>query len=458
MCGEQLALHRGPYPKSRAILRITHGAKSMNEKRITIGIYIIAPVVMLLANHFLRGGQGIGALSHEELEATLFTAYHLIAWTIWPEARSTGFWSGVHWWRQRSMKTLMWLTAPLALRGVSIYIAASVLDLDHPTIVAGALVATDPAAVGLALGLVGEARYLAGMSWQLTVESLYNDVIGLFVIGIGIGLTGAMLGAMVLMSILYGLILAIALALVAEILRVAGLARRLEVPLLSVVMLAALYFLSIQGSVSPLFVSVIAASGFDVLDAVVLRNPINGDRHHITHQWEWANRLGLAGILGLYGWLLPLASINGTVFMGSLALLASIVATRFLSAYGEERGQPIVDNESGFVYGNEVNKLIWLAGSTCLGVPMLGAIELYVKGDSLAGSMVFTTIGLSLLLIPVTVLMFVRTEQKFAPLFDKALNASMATPGVTSLVTAVRRRQSRNRKADHPEVPHNDDR
>ncbi len=426
----------------------------VNEKRLTIGIYIIAPVVMLIANRLLQSGQGIGALSHDQLETMLFTAYQLIAWTIWPEARSSGFWSGVHWWRQRSMKTLMWLTAPLALRGVSIYIVASLLGLEHPLIVAGALVATDPAAVGLALGLVGEARYLAGMSWQLTVESLYNDVIGVFVIGIGIGLTGALLGVMILMSIVYGLGLAIVLAIVAELLRVSGLARYLEVPILSIVMLAALYYLGLQGSVSPLFVSVIAASGFDVLDAVALRNPVNGDRHRITHQWEWANRLGLAGILGLFGWLFPLSNINGTVIVGSLALLGSIVITRFLSAYGEERGQPIVDNDSGLTYGPEVNKLIWMAGSTCLGVPMLGAIELYLKGDVVAGSMVFTTIGLSLLLIPVTVLMFVKTEREFAPLFVEALARPMATPGVTRLVTAVRRRQSAHRTADHPEVPH----
>lgn len=411
-----------------------------------------------MANLLADAGMGYERYPRETIKhGPLMWFTIVIAVGIINEARSTGWWSTSHWWHTRASKTLMWLTAPLALRGVALYIGAKALGLEHPLIVAGALVATDPAAVGLAIGLVGHTRYLAGISWQLTVESLYNDVIGLFVIGVGAGLTARELGMNVVMSVVAGTILAALIALIAQLLRSRGLERKLEVAILIAIATAYLYVVGYNEIASVIFVVVIAMSLYDVLDAVYLLTPSKESQHAITHQWEVGNVLGLACILGFYAWNFP---IQGALRYGlkglamATALVLIIAITRYVAAYGEERGYPVFDTEGGLRYGTEVNPLLWLAGVTLLGVPSLGALENYSHGSSLAPVVMFETIGLSLLVVPIAVRMFIRVEKEFSLRYSEMLGGSLASRAVIKLVRRVRSRQGESQIAAHPEVPH----
>lgn len=431
---------------------------------LMIGMYVSTIPIFLLANKLFLNGDGYEAFSPHTIKHKVIVYVGVtIALAIINEARASGLWSGIHWWRTRSIKTLMWLTAPLALRGVVLYIAAIALGLEHPLVFAGAGVATDPAAVGLAVGLVGETRYLAGLSWQLTVESLYNDIIGLAVIGIGAGYSAHELGVSVGNSIVIGLGLAVVCALIAEVLRTLGLARRFEFPMIWIATAICLFIVGQHELGGIIFVGVVASSVFDLLEAVFIRNAASkADHHAIRHQWELGNIVGLTSVLACWALLFP---INGAIREGWTGLayaaisLGLIITTRFISAYGEERSDPVVDQDGSINYGPEAVFLLWLAGSSLLGVPMLGALENYAMGGRLAPVVIFEMIGLSLLLVGPTVKRFIFTEVKYADRFDRELDQAVGvTPDVQRLIDWIRRRQPAHRTADHPEVPHESDR
>ena len=232
-------------------------------------------------------------------------------------------------------------------------------------------------------------------------------------------------------------------ALIAEVLRTLGLARRFEFPVIWLTTAICLIFVGEHELGSIIFVAVVASSGFDLLEAVFIRNAASkADHHAIRHQWELGNIFGLTSILACWALLFP---INGAIREGWRGLayaaisLGLIIATRFISAYGEERSDPVVDRDGSINYGPEAKKLLWLAGCTLLGVPMLGALENYAMGGKRAPVVIFEMIGLSLLLVGPTVKRFIFTEVKYADRFGRELEQAVGvTPDVQRLIQWIR--------------------
>ncbi len=373
-----------------------------------IGMYVGAVLLGLLLN---IAGLGFSTSSEHTFEMMAQAITFLVAVAIIPEAYANGFATARVHWAKRGLKMFFWLTIGLVVRAFAVYFAAMAIGLHSPLGVASGFLATDPAAVGLSLGLV-EAKYLLGLFWQLTVESLLNDAIGITVYEVAAGSSMQIALTIVRDTLLLAGVLALVLTLVRTALRRARWSVGVEVGLTLGIYVAFFVFAIFQG-LSLILLSAVGTILFDFVDEI-MRVPQASNRHGLKHTYEWMNKILLAVLLMAVTTMFPLDAI-GKVWFGSLVLIFAVAGSRFLVSWGKRllAKNLLPGPNHGHEYGMEVVPVQTGAGTSLLGVPTIVALELAAHGYTLDAQTMLIAIMMSWVFIPLTVMAIKSVERKF---------------------------------------------
>ncbi len=348
------------------------------------------------------------------LEGWALTLEAMVAVTIIPEAYGTGFRSAWQYWSsRRAIALVFWLTLGLAVTGVAVAITAHYLGFENPRAVSAGLLATDPAAVGLALGLV-EGKHLLGLFWQMTVESILNDAVGISVYGWAQGQTVVEAMTVVANTVVAGLLLA-AVQLVVQLV-----SRKLKASAiveLNIVLAANVVFVAygMQHHMSLILLTGVGSLTTNALGAF-LPTVTSHRAEELRHYWERLNQFGLAAILVVVTFLAPVRTIftSKQVMVAAIALLVAVSFSRLLVDFGHKAVLKALLARRGHAFAVEEATVNWLCGSTRLGVPAIVAMHLASHGDRLAADAMFATILLSGAFVPLGVWIIKHVETHFA--------------------------------------------
>ncbi len=338
----------------------------------------------------------------------------LVAVTIIPEAYATGFRAAwAYWSSRRAIALLFWLSLGLAATGVAVAITARWLGLESPNGVAAGLLATDPAAVGLALGLV-KGSHLLGLFWQMTVESILNDAVGISVYGWAQGQAVSEAVRVVGYTITTGLMLSFAQVVVQLVSRKL---RRSSIVELNLVLATNVAFViyGMQHEMSLILLTGVGSLTTNALGAF-LPTVSEHRAHELSHQWERLNQFGLGAILVVVMFLAPVRTIFTTpsVIGAGLALLAAVSFSRMLVDFGHKAVLKALLARRGHAFAVEEATVNWLCGSTRLGVPSIVAIHLAAHGHTADANAMFAAILFSGAFVPLGVWVIQHVEAHFA--------------------------------------------
>ena len=356
----------------------------------------------------------IGIDGYHNIEGTKAWALALealVAVTIIPEAYATGFRSAWQFWSSRRAIALMfWLTLGLAVTGLAVGITAHYLGFENPRAVAAGLLATDPAAVGLALGLV-EGKYLLGLFWQMTVESILNDAVGISVYGWATGQSIGEAMHVVVNTLIAGLLLAASQVVVQLVSRKLRLSAIME---LNLVVATNVIFVTygMRHHMSLILLTGVGSLVTNALGAFLQTVSIHR-AEELRHYWERLNQFGLAAILVMVTFLAPIRTIFTSldVILAGAALLAAVSFSRAIVDFGHKSVIKALLARKGHAFAIEEATVNWLCGSTRLGVPAIVAMHLASHGDMQAADAMFATIILSGAFVPLGVWVIQHVEK-----------------------------------------------
>jgi hypothetical protein len=381
----------------------------------SVELFLIAFGGGIVAN-CLTGLKGYRALDEETLQRGASLLVIVISLAIIPEAYSYGLRSSWTHWKSRVGRVLFWLTFGLAIRAGMVAGVAILLGLHSPWQVAGGLLATDPAGVAISLSFQ-EPVHFAPLFWQMSIESQLNDAGGLVVYEIAKGKDFGTAGIEVLYSILTGFLLAVVQILLRQGRRLRKNAK-VEIALTIWLYLAFIAIIGIPYQLSIILISCIASFFADLAQALPIlpenREEADEEDLKIHEYWEFLSAYALGFILALVVFLVPWVEFftNSKALLAALALLGTVVASRFATEYGLRAVFWLLKKEWGVRYGLEAALVNSVAGCTILGIPMFVAIEQGVHGDYFAASTMMMAIGMSLIFIPFTVKTIDRGEKK----------------------------------------------
>lgn len=370
------------------------------------GWYLLAIMTGLIFNIIGGNGEGFHLFNEEATHVIANVMTMLVSMAIIPEAYANGLFTKIHHWTKRGLKLFFWLSIGLVIRAFAVYYVSVWFGFENPLAVSGGLLATDPAAVGLALGMV-KAAYLDAMFWQLTVESLLNDAVGISVYGVSQGQSLAEALMIVYHSVLLAIGLALSQTVARKWLRATKQHDTYEIPVI-LGMHAVAFGLATHWKLSLILVVAVAQILGDWLDEIF---KVGSATESIYHNWERLNNGLLAVLLGIAAFMIPVHAVymdlqsGGKILLAGLSLLIAVGVSRFVVELATRvLGKFVFRNGKwGHDHGWEVLPVNTLAGWTMLGVPTIVALELGSHGHMFDASAMLVAIGLSWLFIYPTV-------------------------------------------------------
>lgn len=383
-------------------------------------MYLLAVALGFLMDQ-TTGQRGYRFYEPEQVQHWALILQITVALAIIPEAYASGFRSSwQRWLSWRFMNLLFWLTVGLAVRAVALYMVADRLHMHNPLAVAGGMLATDPAAVGLALGLV-QGQYLAPLFWQLTAESLLNDAIGISVYGVASGQDLSTALTSVGNTIILALGLAGAQTATRLFVRKTWESASAEVFTVMVINLAFVW-VGITYHFSLILLTAVSSLTADLFEYYLPR-PNKAVDEELHHTWESLSQFGFALILGVVTFLTPWRYIvmEVEVLQAGSILLATVIVSRLAVSFGKRGLWFVFTKRWGREYGLEGAVVNSAAGVPMLGVPAIVALELGGHGDVFAGSSILAAVAFSWIFIPLGVLVIQRSEKYLSRKNGKSL-------------------------------------
>ena len=378
---------------------------------------IVALVIGVPINYYFFGGKG--ALDFAMTIVFVPKALEaIIAIGIETEAELSGFRSAGHHWKSQWKQLLMLLTLALGMRGLAIYLVGIYFGLTHALIVAAGLIATDPAAMGIALGLV-KIKKLDSRSWLLTVESLLNDVIALIAFQLASGEDPLKIIWTVILTVVAAGLLALADTSVRWLIRIRFLRNHRYEAHIETAAVAAVYISFILIGIRA-ELSLIGMAAMGAILSNYVEDLLPHERSHVIHKqrvhlMERWSQFGLGTVLFLVTLMLPLSELteHPLILIISSAILVAIFIVRSVYDFvGALRGK---DKPH---YRLRARLLIGLissfAANTLLGVPSVVAAELLHRGFAYEATVVFATITMSwpIILVSVILIWILERDQK----------------------------------------------
>jgi NhaP-type Na+/H+ or K+/H+ antiporter len=368
---------------------------------------ILALVLCLPVNIFLFGGNGA-------LEVVLPFVFvpklleALIALGIETEAELSGFRSAGHHWKQQWKQLVFLLTVALVMRGAALYLIASFFNLPHAIIIAAGLIATDPAAMGIALGLVKIER-IDQLAWLLTVESLLNDVIALIVFQYASGTELTTIFVTVFLTFGAAFALALADAGARWLIRIRFFYNHPKEAIIETLIVATIYLIFILIGIRA-EISLIGMVALGAIMANYIEDLLPHERRHavVEHRAHYMKRwshIGLGTVFGIVILLLPLNTIlSKQVFVVAIAILGSIFASRFIYDIVTALIRKPIQRQQSRKLQVQTAMVSILAANTLLGVPSVVAAEMHHHGYVLESAIVFAAIAISWAIVIPTVM------------------------------------------------------
>ncbi len=383
---------------------------------------LIALAICLPLNYFFFGGSG----ALEWLMAIIMVPKALeaiIAFGIETEAELSGFRSAGHHWKKQWKQLLLLLTVALFLRGTAIYLVGMYFGLPHAMILAAGLIATDPAAMGIALGLVN-IRRLEELAWLLTVESLLNDVIALIAFEAASGMPALEILINVILTVVAAGLLSLADAGVRWLVRLRFFHGSEHEALAETIAVAIVYlafiFIGIRAELS-----LIGMVAMGAIMTNFVEDLLPHERRHVMlekrlHLQEWWSRIGLGVVLGVVALIMPIKEIlaDPSAMLIGLVIDSAIFASRF-----------VYDMSAAFFLNGPPKKrfnfamVSILAANTLLGVPTVIGAVMWHLGFMFESRVIFAAIAESLPIILPTVLYIWLVEKH--PAIPKWLGAQL---------------------------------
>lgn len=370
------------------------------ERKISPETLFMTGLLVAAAVNFVQGG--IGYKGVDDILTWRHGLEGLIAVVVFYVAYLAGF--GTEWanWKsRRAVALVFWLTLGLGVTGVAVAITSTWLGFKNPAAVAAGLLATDPAAVDLALGLV-EGRYLAGLFWQMTVESILNDAIGISAYGWASGQTIQEALFIVWSSMLTGLAMAVSmLAALFGWRRMRGSAIGEGNMLVAMSGMFVIY-----GLLHHLGLILLTGIGGFVLNGMKKWLPANnlGRQHALDHYWEKVNHYGLTAIIAVVVLMAPLKTIfsSGRVVVGGIALIIAVGISRLMADFGYKAFLRAL-NGRGYIIAVDEAMVNTICGTTRLGVTTIVALLVAHDGDTYAADCMFAAVIYSWVFVPMGV-------------------------------------------------------